>query len=232
MKKLTLTASLLMAGLLVFSGCGNKDTDQSQTDGTPPASESTDGDKTDDTRLSKSFADLMNSKNYTMKYKSMVDMGDGKEVEMEATMAVKGDQQAFTTEIEDQKSQTVIKDKKIYIIDHANKTVVVMDEVSGDTAEMDTLSPADVNLSNLVYTESGREDFFGDMRDYEEYKSGESRIRYYFDDDDKDDNRDLEGMAFMTSEGTMKWIIDDLSDKVDDKMFEIPADYEKFDMGN
>ena len=163
----------------------------------------------------------------------MVDMGDGKEVEMETTMAVKGDQQAFITEIEDQKSQTVIKDKKIYIIDHANKTVVVMNEVSSDTAEMDTLSPADVNLSNLIYTESGREDFFGNMRDYEEYKTGENRIRYYFgDDDDKDDDRDLQGMAFMTSEGTTKWIIDDFSDKVDDKMFEIPADYEKFDMGN
>ena len=163
----------------------------------------------------------------------MVDMGDGKEVEMETTMAVKGDQQAFITEIEDQKSQTVIKDKKIYIIDHANKTVVVMNEVSSDTAEMDTLSPADVNLSNLIYTESGREDFFGNMRDYEEYKTGENRIRYYFDDDDdKDDDRDLQGIAFMTSEGTTKWIIDDFSDKVDDKMFEIPADYEKFDMGN
>ena len=233
MKKLTLTVSLLMAGLLVFSGCGTKDTDQSQTDGTPPVSDSTDGAKNDDTRLSKSFADVMNSKNYTIEYKSMVDMGDGKEVEMETTMAVKGDQQAFTTEIEDQKSQTVIKDKKIYIIDHANKTVVVMNEVSSDTAEMDTLSPADVNLSNLVYTDSGREDFFGNMRDYEEYKTGENRIRYYFDDDDdKDDDRDLEGMAFMTSEGTTKWIIDDFSDKVDDKMFEIPADYEKFDMGN
>ena len=239
MKRLTLITSLLMAALLAFSGCGNKDADQSQNGDTPPASESVDGNNKDDdkaspddTRLSKSFADVMNSKNYTIEYKSMVDMGDGKEVEMETTMAVKGDQQAFITEIEDQKSQTVIKDKKIYIIDHANKTVVVMNEVSSDTAEMDTLSPADVNLSNLVYTESGREDFFGDMRDYEEYKSGESRIRYYFDDDDKDDNRDLEGMAFMTSEGTMKWIIDDLSDKVDDKMFEIPADYEKFDMGN
>ena len=233
MKKLTLTVSLLMAGLLVFSGCGTKDTDQSQTDGTPPVSDSTDEAKNDDTRLSKSFADVMNSKNYTIEYKSMVDMGDGKEVEMETTMAVKGDQQAFTTEIEDQKSQTVIKDKKIYIIDHANKTVVVMNEVSSDTAEIDTLSPADVNLSNLVYTESGREDFFGNMRDYEEYKTGENRIRYYFDDDDdKDDYRDLEGMAFMTSEGTTKWIIDDFSDKVDDKMFEIPADYEKFDMGN
>ena len=233
MKRLTLITSLLMAALLAFSGCGTKDTDQSQTDGTPPVSDSTDGAKNDDTRLSKSFADVMNSKNYTIEYKSMVDMGDGKEVEMETTMAVKGDQQAFITEIEDQKSQTVIKDKKIYIIDHANKTVVVMNEVSSDTAEMDTLSPADVNLSNLIYTESGREDFFGNMRDYEEYKTGENRIRYYFDDDDdKDDDRDLQGMAFMTSEGTTKWIIDDFSDKVDDKMFEIPADYEKFDMGN
>lgn len=91
MKKLTLTVSLLMAGLLVFSGCGTKDTDQSQTDGTPPVSDSTDGAKNDDTRLSKSFADVMNSKNYTIEYKSMVDMGDGKEVEMETTMAVKGD---------------------------------------------------------------------------------------------------------------------------------------------
>lgn len=232
MKRLTLITSLLMAALLAFSGCGTKDTDQSQTDGTPPVSDSTDEAKNDDTRLSKSFADVMNSKNYTIEYKSMVDMGDGKEVEMETTMAVKGDQQAFITEIEDQKSQTVIKDKKIYIIDHANKTVVVMNEVSSDTAEMDTLSPADVNLSNLIYTESGREDFFGNMRDYEEYKTGENRIRYYFDDDDKDDDRDLQGIAFMTSEGTTKWIIDDFSDKVDDKMFEIPADYEKFDMGN
>ncbi len=240
MKRLTLITSLLMAALLAFSGCGNKDADQSQNGDTPPASESVDGNNKDDdkaspddTRLSKSFADVMNSKNYTIEYKSMVDMGDGKEVEMETTMAVKGDQQAFITEIEDQKSQTVIKDKKIYIIDHANKTVVVMNEVSSDTAEMDTLSPADVNLSNLIYTESGREDFFGNMRDYEEYKTGENRIRYYFgDDDDKDDDRDLQGMAFMTSEGTTKWIIDDFSDKVDDKMFEIPADYEKFDMGN
>ena len=240
MKRLTLITSLLMAALLAFSGCGNKDADQSQNGDTPPASESVDGNNKDDdkaspddTRLSKSFADVMNSKNYTIEYKSMVDMGDGKEVEMETTMAVKGDQQAFITEIEDQKSQTVIKDKKIYIIDHANKTVVVMNEVSSDTAEIDTLSPADVNLSNLIYTESGREDFFGNMRDYEEYKTGENRIRYYFDDDDdKDDDRDLQGMAFMTSEGTTKWIIDDFSDKVDDKMFEIPADYEKFDMGN
>ena len=233
MKRLTLITSLLMAALLAFSGCGTKDTDQSQTDGTPPVSDSTDEAKNDDTRLSKSFADVMNSKNYTIEYKSMVDMGDGKEVEMETTMAVKGDQQAFITEIEDQKSQTVIKDKKIYIIDHANKTVVVMNKVYSDTAEMDTLSPADVNLYNLIYTESVREDFFGNMRDYEEYKTGENRIRYYFgDDDDKDDDRDLQGMAFMTSEGTTKWIIDDFSDKVDDKMFEIPADYEKFDMGN
>lgn len=231
MKRLTLIISLLMVAILAFSACGKKDIDQSQNGDTTIGSE--DGDKKDedktspdDTRVSKIFTDLMSSKNYTMKYKAVIDMGDGNEVEMTSTMAVKGDQQAFITEMQGQESQTLLKDNKIYIIDHANKTVVIMGGVADGSGDTSILSPGDVDFSAPVYSDSGSEDFFGTVRDYEEYKSEGSSIRYYLD------GKELVGMSFISSEGTMKWVIEELSDKVDDKMFEIPADYEKFDMGN
>lgn len=238
MKKLSILLALMMSLLLALSGCGgdkagsNGESNQDQEGLSDTKIEDADTDQAEtdadldllEGRLAKSFIDIMSSENFTMKYKSHMDMGGGNDVEMSIEIAVKPDAQAFISQIAGQESHTIIKDQKIHIIDHANKTVLVMKDVSSEAEDVDTLSPADLNVKSPAYVGDGKEDFYGVMRDYEEYKIEKESLRYYFDGDQ------LVGMAIDVDGQSIKWVIENISSGVDEKLFEIPQGYQVHEM--
>lgn len=237
MKKLMILLSLILALSLGLSACGAKDDDsakdadkdkapvsdnleaEEEEEAATPSSDPLEG------RLAKFFVETMASEKYSMKYRYSMDMGGGQMSDIVIELAVKPDAQAFVSDIAGQKSQTLLKDGKIYIIDHANKTILAMKDVSGEAVDADNLSPADFDTSGLTYVGDGKEDFFGVMRDYEEYKLEEESIRYYFD------GEKLVGMAINVEGQSIQWLIEKFEKTVDESLFELPTGYEVHEMG-
>lgn len=231
MKRFNIFLALLMAGLLAFAGCSKKDANEN-SGGETPSTETEDqkdegkaeGPAGAEGKLSAVFLDVMKSGKYTIKYKTLPGPGSTAE-SFDMTLAKDGNMQAFTSNIGGEEQQTVMKDKKIYIIDHQNKMVSVMDDVSQNGTSGDALSPTDIDYAAPVFADSGQAEFMGQMRDYEEYKDDKGGIRYYFD------GKDLIGMEMNNDGKVLQWQIEMFSGEVDKAMFDIPADYEVFNIG-
>ncbi|MGI6677941.1 MAG: hypothetical protein ACOX2Q_02355 [Dehalobacterium sp.] len=223
MKKSILITILLLSITVFFSACGSQEEPATSSEPTGTADEEVLPENSDviSDRLSAAYVDMMKSENYTMKYKTIMDI-DGTDMEVDVTMAVSKDRTAVKMESASFSANTIMKEDKSYIVDHDSKRVIVMPFNPDDNLDSPQLQEIDAGGMEFVGTGTGT--FMGSNRDYEEYLTEDTRIRYYFDGDD------LVGMEIITDDVTTLMIIEDMSDKIDESMFEIPNDYQMMEL--
>jgi hypothetical protein len=213
---------LLLAVAMLFSGCGGSGGSAEE----PATSDSAQSDQADQEKaeaategmgdlLSSAYVDMMKGNEYLMKYKASMDM-NGQMTEVTATMAVSGKNSAIISSGQGFESTMVMKDDKIYMIDHTNKMVTAMAQTqaapAADTGSIDT--------AGINYVGTGNEDGLV----YEEYTTDGGTLRYYFD------GKKLVKIK-MTAGGvdTVMEILE-MSNDVPATMFDIPSDYQMISM--
>lgn len=214
---------IFLVSFTLLTGCGGSDgaadDDQPQSEQVAAAAEeeSADADKVNTEGmgdlLSSAYVDMMKDNEYLMKYKFTMDYG-GQSMEVEATLAKKGDDMAVTSDMLGTDSTTIMKEDKIYLVDHNSKTVTVMAQTKEAAASMETGS---VDMEGVTYLGTGKEDGLV----YEEYSTAGSNVKYYFD------GKDLVKMAVTVNGQTMMMEILEMGKDVPDSMFEIPAGYQE-----
>lgn len=209
----------LIVLLTLMTGCGAKsETENGQV--TEPQAQEEQKDQELGKLLSKQFVDLMSGDKYLMKYRTSMNM-EGRPVELEATVAVSGENSAITSTANGMVSTMITKDGKSYIIDHESKTILVLPETpdAEDPSIDGSAGIVDVD-SDIKYVDTGKE---GNLV-YEEYSTTDGTIRYYFDGDK------LVKMVVNSDGQSMTMEILEISDKVSDDIFDIPADYQMMNM--
>jgi outer membrane lipoprotein-sorting protein len=209
---------VLLLGLM--AGCGQSSETGDDVVAEDPVNE--EEQMTDDMgdRLSELYVDLMSGDEYLMKYRTTMDM-EGQAFEIEATLAVSGDNTAIMTVANGMESTMIMKENESYVVDHENKMVLVMPEVpdAGDSSFDETTGIVNID-DDMSYLGNGKE---GNLV-YEEYATMDGSVRYYFDGDT------FVKMVVDSNGQTMTMEILEFSDKVPDGIFEIPSDYQMITM--
>lgn len=174
--------------------------------------------------LSDFYRKMMEDGKYTMKYKTFMREG-GSEGEMEVTLAVMGEMTAMIMDSDDFESMIINKEDAVYMVDHESKTIMVFPQSLPVAEGTDTASPEDLSDYEMNYVGSGFEVFMGKERKYEEYAFEGGSSKYYFDGDD------LDGMLIRMGEQTTIMDIEEISDTVDESLFELPSGYQEIKMG-
>lgn len=165
-------------------------------------------------RLSAAYVDMMKNNEYLMTYKATLDL-EGQPTEIEATIAVKGEDSAMISKSQGFESTVIMKGDKTYMVDHASKTVTSWAQT--DMSEMETGA---VETDGITYIGSGEEDGLV----YEEYSTADGTLKYYFDGKDL-----VKISAMIEGQETVMEIIE-MSNKVPADLLEIPAGYQKIEM--
>ncbi len=138
-------------------------------------------------------------------------------------MALKGKNMYMDTKSEGEHATMIYKDGTIYIISHDEKAYIVM---PGDENEMDgmtLISEDDINEMEEAEYKAGKETIDGVEYDYEEYEDEEAQERYYFI------GTELKYVktTYAEEEKVELLKVVEITPNVDDKLFEVPADYTK-----
>ncbi len=178
-------------------------------------------------RLSKAYVDMMANDNFTMVYKTIMDI-EGEEVEAKMTMVSSDDRVAFKMNYESMSSTTIMKEDKMYIVSDDTQTVMIMpfglDDIEDELD--DTSQLQDIDASSMDYIGRGTGTFMGNTRDYEEYRVDDNeRIFYYFD------GNSLDGMEIVSDSDTTIIDVEVMTDDVDESIFDIPENYQTFEIG-
>ncbi|MDD3168606.1 MAG: hypothetical protein PHC91_03960 [Eubacteriales bacterium] len=166
--------------------------------------------------LSAAYVDMMKENKYLMSYKATMEY-EGQSTEMEATVAVIGEDMSITSKGEGIESSMIIKGDKIYMIDHAGKTVTSFMQSQDMVDQMDTGA---IDAEGINYIGTGKEDGLV----FEEYATLNGSMKYFFD------GKDLVKIAVDSDDGTMVMEILEMSSDVPAGMFEIPAGYQQIGM--
>lgn len=226
-RKFAFFLSLIFVTGMLLSGCGNNQTTDNNTGGSSVPASSEAQNKPDQSksgteelgdRLAKVYTDMMQSGKYYMKYRTTMEM-DGKKEKAEMELAVNGDDSAFISSMALGKSHMVFKDKKTYLIDHQNQTVMVL-----NSAAMEDIKEADIDTTGLTYKGNGVGDFLDKKLPYEEYSTESGTIKYYFE------GKKLVGMEVLDGEITSLMEVLEMSNNYPADMFTIPANYTKTEM--
>lgn len=163
-------------------------------------------------KLSTAYADMMKNNKYFMKYK-MTSEFEGKSLEVESTVAVSGDNAAVTSIAEGMKTTIISKGDTTYMINHSEKTVMEIPPGS----PMSGTGDSQIGTDEMTFVSSGVEAGLT----YEQYSTTDGVIKYYFA------GKNLAKIAFEVEGDTMVMNIIEMSSNVSDKMFDVPAGYEK-----
>ena len=223
MKKIGFILLVLILAMSLMTGCGGtsdtSDSDQAESaqNQTEEKTEAADGTEEMGDLLSSAYVDMMKDDEYLMSYKAVMDF-EGQQMEMEATIAVSGDDSAMISKGNGFESTVITKVDKVYMIDHASKTVTSWDQTQDfEMGDMDTNS---IDTEGMTYLGNGKE---GGLV-YEEYSTVDGSVKYYFD------GKDLVKIATTVEGQTVVMDIIEMSNDVPASMFEIPAGYQKIEM--
>jgi len=229
MKKIAALFLILVLVLAVMmTGCGGSETDATDSTQNEQTEETTDavGSEDIDTEgmgdlLSGTYVDMMKNNEYLMTYKTMMDF-DGQSAEVEATIAVMGDDMVMTSSGQGFESTIIMKDDTVYMVDHAGKTVTSWAQTGEDIGGMGTgtMETGAIDTEGITYIGSGKEDGLV----YEEYSAVDSNVKYYFD------GKDLVKIATTMGGETIVMEILEMSKDVPASMFEIPDGYQEIKM--
>lgn len=219
MKKMLAILYAVIFILGIFAGCsGNTTNTNSNTTTNTTDSSGTSQTQTKSDLLSTSYAEIMKSGKYFMHYTTKTTV-EGQTIEADTQMATDGSSMSMKTVANGINTHMIIKDKTVYVLNDADKTyykMTISDTGSGTTS---SVTDEKIDTSGIVYVGKGKAEFNGKVLDYEEYKTDQGTIRYYFD------NGKLYAMVFKTEKTETVMLIIELSDKATADMFEIPAGY-------
>ncbi|MEL7655165.1 MAG: hypothetical protein AAGU75_04565, partial [Bacillota bacterium] len=178
MKKVVSILMVLFLLMAMMTGCGGSsgsaENDQTETEQNEQSENiAADTGEMGDL-LSAAYVDMMKNKEYLMSYKATMEI-EGQSMDVEATIAVSGDDYAMISSGEGFESSMIIKEDKVYMIDHTSKTVTSWAQTQGD--EPETFAP-----DGLIYVGNGKENGLA----YEEYNTPDTdnTVKYYFDGKD------------------------------------------------
>lgn len=202
---IALAVLLILGTGAALTGCGGNKEDAGGGAGTG-------GGGTAETRLSQTYAKMMADGKYLMKYKTTTEI-NGTTQTAEITMAVDGGKTAMTVTGQGSNTTTILKEDKMYIIDHQTRTVMVMPVTN--TSDLDA-SLENAVIGNPAFTTSGTENGLK----YETYKTEGGEISYYFKGDQL--VRIVSSYAGMKS--TMEIL--EMTDKIPGGTFDVPSGYQ------
>lgn len=228
MKKFILVIVVMLSIVLFVSACSSED---SPIESNEVIESNEDINEQDDDsqdalseRLSAVYVDMMKSENYTIKYKTIIDM-EGVEFEADVTMAISQGRTALNMESESLKTSNIMTEDEMHIIDHNSKTVMTM-ALNTDAIDEESPDLQNIDTHNMEYVGSGTSEFMGSTRNYDEYRIGDDSLYYYFDGDD------LVGMEAVSDEGSFTLHIESMVEGADETMFELPDDYQVMQIGS
>lgn len=167
-------------------------------------------------RLSEAYAKMMNDGKYLMEIITTVELED-QMAKVEMSMAVDGDNVAITTSSNGTKSTMITKGDKLYIIDHENKTIIIMDEGVEDMNE----AAKTTEVSGLKFEKAGQE---GGLQ-YEQYATDSGKIYYYFE------GSQLKKIKYVAEDGAVSEMeIVKMTKDFPASLFDIPTGYQKIEM--
>jgi hypothetical protein len=215
MKKIMtiLYATIFAAGIL--AGCSGNTTNNT-TNTTDSSGTSQTETKSD--LLSSSYADIMKSGKYFMHYTTDTKVEE-KTIKSETEMAVDGSNILMKTTADEINTHMIIKDKTLYVLNDTEKNyykMTITDTGSGTTS---SVKDEKIDTSGITYVGKGKAELNGKEMDYEEYKTDNGTIRYYFD------NKKLYAVVIKSDDMETTMVIIELSNKVAADMFEIPTGY-------
>lgn len=225
MKKiLTLLLVLILVPAVMMTGCGGSETsdsDKPEAAQTEENAEDTNTAVDADTEgmgdlLSGAYVDMMKNNEYLMTYKTTMDF-EGQPAEIEATIAVMGDDMVMTSNGQGFESTIIMKGDTVYMVDHAGKTVTSWAQSEEGMGGMETGA---IDTDGITYLGSGKEDGLV----YEEYSAVDSNVKYYFD------GKELVKIATAMGGQTIVMEILEMSKDVPASMFDIPAGYQEIKM--
>lgn len=187
----------------------------SQTEPQPQASTAKPDEMSD--RLAKAYTDMMEKDKYFMKYRTTIEI-EGESAETLIEVAYDGDDYAMKTMTDGIESHMILKEKKLYMIDHVEKMVLI---INSDDYDEDM----DIETEGLTFISDGTKDFLGKSYPYEEYSVADGTINYFFE------GKKLVGMI-IDVEGLVQVLeILEMSENYPAGIFTIPADYEQQTLG-
>ena len=169
------------------------------------------------TKTGKFYSQFTDEKMY-MKYETVMDG-----MTMTVISATKGDK-VYSESIVDGVSSgvTIMDGEKMYVIDHASKMIITMAlNTDAMTIANTIVEESDVDMGDLV---KGTKEIDGKKYDTEEWLvEGESAVMCF-------DGNDLKYMISTIDGMEMVIKVVEISNKVDDKLFELPSGYTQFAM--
>jgi len=169
------------------------------------------------TKTGKFYSQFTDEKMY-MKYETVMDG-----MTMTVISATKGDK-VYSESIVDGVSSgvTIMDGEKMYVIDHASKMIITMAlNTDAMTIANTIVEESDVDMGDLV---KGTKEIDGKKYDTEEWLvEGESAVMCF-------DGNDLKYMISTIDGMEMVIKVVEISNKVDDKLFELPNGYTQFGM--
>jgi len=204
-----LFAAVFITGIL--TGCAGNSTKNTSDNNNQGKSEIT----------SKYYADIMKSGKYLMHYKTKMTV-ENNIVESEVTMATDGTSTSMITNAGGMDNHIIVKGDTLYMLNDSAKTYIKMSIAgTGAVGTASNVKSEKINTSGIVYTGKGKGELNGKTLDYEEYKTDEGTIRYYFE------NNKLYAIVFKAADSKSEVVMEiiELTDKVTAEMFEIPSGY-------
>lgn len=230
MKKI-ISIIMVLALCLSLCACGEKTVDPVSPTASPELT------ATDDTAdaPSETPAPTKNKTPENLKSEKYVNIIKSGKFYMEATisgakgtstmkMAKNGGQMGMSAVLPDgTQAGLVSKDGKNHIIDHANKIIMV---TSAEVAASASNMPAEtLDTEGLTYVKSGTGSFLGKNLPYDEYRSASGAVTRFYLNGDK-----LAGMEAVSDDRTDVYEITTLSQSIPAELFNLPADYQVFDL--
>ena len=216
---------LLGIGLFTLTGCGNnneENTEKQVESSNNPTTAEQNEERTDlsgylGTKTGKFYSQFKNDKMY-MEYEMEYEGQKTKVVS-----ATNGQKIYSESSINDEVAgASIIDGNTIYTIDHSSKMVIKMStNTSSNTVATTVLEESDVDMEHL---KTGTRTIDGKSYDTEEWTVDGTKAIMCFDGDD---------LAYMVSEYEGEEMIMKVikaSNTVDDKLFEIPANYQLIEM--
>lgn len=168
--------------------------------------------------LADAYIDLLSGDTYYVKYRMGQEV-EGEKMDTVVEMAVNSGDTAMITEMEGATTHMIFKENKMYMINHKDKTVMVM---QAGPAQQQSGGGA-LPRSGFVFKGTGTGELFGTPRQYEEYGTDGGDVRFFFD------GKKLAGFEFSAEAVTVQMEILEMIKDIPSGMFDIPGGYEKME---
>lgn len=208
---------MIFTVLLVFSlaSCGGKSTPQNTASSSAKSSNEGSGQKK---LLSNSYADIMKSGKFLIRYKTTIVDESGK-TDAEITTAVNGKNVAAIIKTNGLTTHTIFKDNVLYFLDDANKTYSKMN--AGQNGQSSKTGNFD-DTEGLRYIGSGTSSVSGRTLPYEEYSANNDiTLRFFMD------GKKLYAITSKSENSQTEMVVLELIGNIPAGMISIPADYKE-----